>query len=218
MPTARRPRRAPPKQRHLLELPTELRLEIYQWLYRPGTFNFCVTGSRTWVKRTSWTKRQRTNVSLLATCRSIHAEATPVFYNAVSFGCVITKTIHAWAPTWGLPDFGAFKGMRTLGVCIGVTCYGDVARTSIDTLVGFLAMIEFSAPSLEALILLIHADRLVDNEHQGYFEELMSSLSRTRFQGHIRSRLVLANVQNGGHSLNTRTYHDMLAKTGRHVT
>lgn len=212
------------KRCRLLELPPELRLDIYEHLYVPRDFKFHLTGYRVWTDRTDRVRNKAAtaSITLLATCCAIRYEASPVFFNSIRFDCEISYKIQAWVKTSSLVDFGAFKEMQ--GICIYIdesyrvgALNKATAKIATETLINFLAMIEFSAPALNVLYFVIFAYRLDRrcDEDRDQFHEMMDSLSRVRFCGVIRSAFFSEEYQSG--SWVDKVFQRMLTRTGRYV-
>lgn len=180
----------------LLELPAELRLEIYDYIGLPSTFKFCVKGSSCFIAPEDKLNNTSTiaKINFLATCHTIRDdEAAQSIFDSIKFKCkVLGGTPTVTSPSLGLPDFGAFKYMRTLTVEVKPLCYHDDAEAGIVSVIGILAMIEWSAPALKSLGVVFTDCRTGCSEER--FGRLMEVLGRTRFQGKIEVHLLAAST------------------------
>jgi len=75
----------------LLKLPSEIRLLIYEHIFPPCKVDIHAPHDRQWVDDDDDAHVKKVDIALLTTCRTIHAEATPILYANtefyISFAC-----------------------------------------------------------------------------------------------------------------------------------
>lgn len=109
------------KQTHLLNLPTELRLMIFELVLGGKTIRV-VSGHNDGDK--AWILGTRGNyLSLLAVCRQIHIETALIPFKASIFVFSTQKVLHNWVATL-LPSQRASIGIVQLGVSRSLKNFG----------------------------------------------------------------------------------------------
>lgn len=93
---------------HLLALPPELRLEIYEYIFERQTLHFYY-----WRALCGEARKRKgpRGIATLCTCRQLLAEAEPVFYNRTSF---LLDCSRVTSNDWHEKTSRAFKCERTL--------------------------------------------------------------------------------------------------------
>lgn len=183
---------------HLLELPPELRLEIYDFLFpdedlyamdlisfntREGTM-YTLTAPR------GQLRCMGKATALLSACREINGEATPVFYRSLMFSIAVGGLDHVFEvprlTAWELTTFPAFYQMRTMEVWPTLARFPRPTQARLVTQIDALVDCVNGLPRLECLDVDLYYD---DSTDTGDFEDLMAALSRIRSEAHIETSI-----------------------------
>ncbi|KAK3644946.1 hypothetical protein LTR56_009333 [Elasticomyces elasticus] len=161
------------KRCHLLELPAELRVRIYEYLYDSAhTVDLYIFRQGNVIRRedsdTTTTQRQLTcNLpSLLKTCKLISREANPVLYRSLVFSVSIDAA--PYRNFWQFVDLGRvgdclfFRNVQRIRLFIRLRSYTMSLRTS-----EYLDSIWGNRATLAAKTLVIVKVSVFSHEHAG---------------------------------------------------
>lgn len=126
---------------YLLELPAELRCLIWGYLFQDSRIMFSKpikSGLLTLSEEPKWlVVRHNTNVSVLATCRSLRREAAPIFWNKFEM-FIPSQLLYDFRETglWSHPILHKMTSLRpqVQNISIGARIYGRPEDDSVATL------------------------------------------------------------------------------------
>lgn len=122
---------------YLVELPAELRTQIFEYLFQNARITFTNLNFNE-RRSTQWFVMQHnTNISILATCKSLRREAYPIFWNTLEM-FIPSSMLYDLRETglWSHPSLHRMISLRQQiwNISIGARLYGDPSQDSIMTL------------------------------------------------------------------------------------